>query len=44
MMLQHVAPDIIAAVNRFFGYAAVAQVRMTHGELRPRRRFSRQPS
>src|SRR5690606_19536554 len=24
-MLQHVAPDIIGAVNRFFGYAAIAQ-------------------
>ncbi|AJA06999.1 hypothetical protein SKP52_00240 [Sphingopyxis fribergensis] len=34
-MLQHVAPDIIAAVNRFFGYAAVAQVRMTHGQVTP---------
>jgi hypothetical protein len=34
-MLQHVAPDIIAAVNRFFGYAAVAQVRMTHGHVTP---------
>lgn len=32
-MLQHVAPDIIAAVNRFFGYAAIAQVRMTHGQV-----------
>ncbi|MDR6833776.1 MULTISPECIES: DciA family protein [unclassified Sphingopyxis] len=34
-MLQHVTPDIIAAVNRFFGYAAVAQVRMTHGHVTP---------
>ena len=34
-MLQHVAPDIIGAVNRFFGYAAVAQVRMTHGQVTP---------
>ncbi|MBJ7438684.1 MAG: DUF721 domain-containing protein [Sphingopyxis sp.] len=34
-MLQHVAPDLIAAVNRFFGYAAVAQVRMTHGHVTP---------
>lgn len=34
-MLQHVAPDIIAAVNRFFGYAAIAQVRMTHGQVTP---------
>lgn len=34
-MLQHVAPDLITAVNRFFGYAAVAQVRMTHGQVTP---------
>lgn len=34
-MLQHVAPDIIGAVNRFFGYAAVVQVRMTHGQVTP---------
>ena len=34
-MLQHVAPDIITAVNRFFGYAAVAHVRMTHGHVTP---------
>src|SRR3546814_27242 len=32
-MLQHVAPDIVAAVNRFFGYAAIAAVRMTHGQI-----------
>jgi len=34
-MLQHVTPDIIAAVNRFFGYAAIAGVRMTHGQVTP---------
>ena len=34
-MLQHVSPDIIASVNRFFGYAAIAQVRMTHGQVAP---------
>ncbi|WP_332817153.1 DUF721 domain-containing protein [Sphingopyxis sp.] len=34
-MLQHVAPDIVEAVNRFFGYAAVAHVRMTHGQVTP---------
>ena len=34
-MLQHVAPDIIGAVNRFFGYAAIAHVRMTHGQVTP---------
>lgn len=34
-MLQHVAPDLIAAVNRFFGYAAIAHVRMAHGHVTP---------
>lgn len=34
-MLQHVTPDIITAVNRFFGYAAIAHVRMTHGHVVP---------
>lgn len=34
-MLQHVAPDIVAAVNRFFGYAAIESVRMTHGQVTP---------
>src|SRR3546814_14805351 len=32
-MPQHVAPDIIAAVNRFFGYAAIAGLRLPHGQL-----------
>jgi hypothetical protein len=34
-MLMHVEPDIIAAVNRFFGYAAIARVRMTQGQVAP---------
>jgi hypothetical protein len=34
-MLQHVEPDLIAAVNRFFGYAAIARVRMTQGQVSP---------
>jgi hypothetical protein len=34
-MLQHVEPDLIAAVNRFFGYAAIARVRMTQGQVAP---------
>lgn len=34
-MLQHIAPDIIASVNRFFGYAAISQVRMAHGLAPP---------
>ena len=32
-MLQHVEPQIIERVNRFFGYAAVARVSLKHGEL-----------
>jgi hypothetical protein len=34
-MLQHVEPDLIAMVNRFFGYAAIARVRMTQGQVAP---------
>lgn len=30
-MMQHVLPEIIDRVNRFFGYAAVAKVRMRQG-------------
>lgn len=32
-MLQHVAPELIERVNRFFGYAAVAKIRMTQGKI-----------
>lgn len=35
-MLQHIAPDILASVNRFFGYAAIAHIRMAHGMLPPK--------
>ncbi|SCW79902.1 hypothetical protein SAMN02927924_02945 [Sphingobium faniae] len=34
-MLQHVLPDIIERVNRFFGYNAVAKVAMKQGQVRP---------
>lgn len=34
-MIQHVLPDIIERVNRFFGYAAVAKVAMRQGQIRP---------
>lgn len=34
-MLQHVEPELIKAVNRFFGYAAIARVRMTQGQVAP---------
>ena len=30
-IIQHVIPEIIERVNRFFGYRAVAQVRMRQG-------------
>jgi hypothetical protein len=32
-IVQHVVPDIIARVNRFFGYAAVARVKLTQGTV-----------
>lgn len=35
-VVQHILPDIIARVNGFFGYAAVARVRLTQGALAPR--------
>ncbi|WP_031304890.1 DUF721 domain-containing protein [Sphingobium quisquiliarum] len=33
-MIQHVLPDIIERVNRFFGYAAVTRIAMRQGEVR----------
>jgi hypothetical protein len=32
-MLQHVVPEIIERVNRFFGHAAVARVQIRQGEV-----------
>lgn len=34
-LIQHVIPEIIARVNRFFGYEAVASVRMRQGAVQP---------
>ncbi len=34
-LIQHVIPEIIARVNRFFGYEAVAKVRMRQGAVQP---------
>ena len=34
-MIQHVLPDIVERVNRFFGYAAVAKGAMRQGNLAP---------
>ncbi len=32
-MIQHVLPDIIERVNRFFGYAAVAKIKLRQGTV-----------
>lgn len=34
-LIQHVIPEIIERVNRFFGYRAVARVKMRQGEVTP---------
>lgn len=34
-MVQHMLPDIVERVNRFFGYAAVAKVALRQGEIMP---------
>lgn len=34
-LIQHVIPEIIERVNRFFGYNAVAKVKLRQGEVKP---------
>jgi hypothetical protein len=34
-LIQHVVPEIIERVNRFFGYRAVARVKLRQGEVMP---------
>lgn len=34
-LIQHVIPEIIDRVNRFFGYKAVSRVKMRQGEVKP---------
>ena len=34
-LIQHVVPEIIERVNRFFGYNAVAKVKLRQGEVKP---------
>lgn len=34
-LIQHVVPEIIDRVNRFFGYKAVARVKIRQGEVKP---------
>lgn len=35
-LIQHVIPEIMERVNRFFGYKAVARVKLRQGEVKPR--------
>lgn len=39
-MLQHIAPELIERVNRFFGYNAVSKIKMTQGQVMPKPRQS----
>ncbi|WP_445191450.1 DUF721 domain-containing protein [Sphingomonas sp. Tas61C01] len=32
-MMQHIAPEIVERVNRFFGYAAVARLQIRQGDI-----------
>lgn len=34
-IIQHVIPEIIERVNRFFGYSAVSRVKIRQGEVKP---------
>jgi hypothetical protein len=34
-LIQHVIPEIMERVNRFFGYKAVAKVKLRQGEVKP---------
>lgn len=34
-MMQHIAPEIVERVNRFFGYTAVARLAIRHGTVPP---------
>jgi hypothetical protein len=36
-LIQHVIPEIIERVNRFFGYRAVARVKLRQGAVKPTR-------
>ncbi|WP_338445552.1 DciA family protein [Pelagerythrobacter marensis] len=41
-LIQHVIPEIIERVNRFFGYKAVSRVKLRQGEVKPPR--AREPA
>lgn len=42
-MMQHVIPEIMVRVNRFFGYAAVARVTIRQGEVKRRAASPKRP-
>lgn len=43
-MLQHIAPEIVERVNRFFGYPAVVKVAIRQGEIAKRETRAAPPS
>jgi hypothetical protein len=43
-MMQHIAPEIVERVNRFFGYAAVARLNLKQGKLAERPARTTPPS
>ena len=43
-MLQHILPEIVERVNRFFGYAAVGKVALRQGDLPKREKRAAPPS
>jgi len=45
-MIQHVLPEIVERVNRFFGYEAVAKVKLRQGmvqKVQPKTRLAAAP-
>jgi hypothetical protein len=42
-MMQHIAPEIVERVNRFFGYPAVARLQIRHGAIAPPARAAPPP-
>lgn len=43
-MMQHIAPEIVERVNRFFGYAAVARLNLKQGKIAERPARAAPPS
>jgi hypothetical protein len=43
-MMQHIAPEIVERVNRFFGYGAVAKLVLKQGRVTPRTSRAAPPS